>query len=964
MDKIYNDSKKFFKFLENFNEGFVKRLEKITFINNELLKIKDVLSNINFRDDGTVNFINIGASEQKELKILTLANILVKRKTGKNEDNIDYTKAFLEFLREFQNLLVPLARSGRSWLEYSVNDVYPELCAFDSSRFKHEKINKEEFTRKIFFTEELEELMKNFQGQILQKDMIIENLKKELDELKLKNQAIVCQSSNEKENFGGLQKRYEEVIQNLNLILNKNKIEKEDLDNVNKRLNEQLKKSNLENESYVDKIEYLTSNKKRLDQELKEEINKHTLLSNECEKLKKELDELKLKNQAIVCELNNEKEKLEKVNHDKQAEISELKKRFDLELVNSQSIRDGLSKKIAELENANKRLNDELEKMRKEKENIVCASNDQQAEMTNLKNRYEQVIKEMISEKDTLLKKIADLENKLKELNNKYLLLNQTSLKDINTLKNEIIELNKEKKILTESEEKFFEENEDLSEELETALNKNEQLTLSLNSQLKQNEILNSRIQKLEDLIKLDSHKPDDTLENTRSTLYKTQMEGILNMKEKLENDIIEKKNIINGLNSENEILKGKNLTALNEISSSKEKLKSIPVLEDKLNLLGKKVEELSNANKNLESECNRKDALLAQLQQEYNNLRSKYEESNNLLKKNKETMSNFYESKLVALEDTKKEMEDLKKKIKNAEGLNKSIRDSSRKRNKSNFNRSGVENLDKYGNNLLENSLTESMTNSIVLPELNNNLNIKPVSMANPVNNLQIITKPENNIVSYPNTNTNIVCENPSSYNTRSNSEPIIRSKIEYTNLPDKLFLLNNTNTDQINNWLGETLKSRNISMKLLFKATVDGFSSEKFKQKCSGIPNTLTIATTNYGKVIGGFTPIAWEIPVEGTHCYEEDETENSFLFSTTLKEKYPIKPDVRKFAICNTLNYGPLFGGGSDFEIVDDCNCNYNSFSGTDHTYSMPNRKPADFYGNEKYLILDYEIYEVRY
>ena len=98
---------------------------------------------------------------------------------------------------------------------------------------------------------------------------------------------------------------------------------------------------------------------------------------------------------------------------------------------------------------------------------------------------------------------------------------------------------------------------------------------------------------------------------------------------------------------------------------------------------------------------------------------------------------------------------------------------------------------------------------------------------------------------------------------------------------------------------------------MNLLYKATRDGFSHLNFKEKCLGKSNTLVVVLTEFNKIVGGFTPLQWKRPVNGSHEYAKDESKNTFLFSLNLEKKYKLnKPG---YAICNSKELGPIFGGG---------------------------------------------------
>ena len=117
--------------------------------------------------------------------------------------------------------------------------------------------------------------------------------------------------------------------------------------------------------------------------------------------------------------------------------------------------------------------------------------------------------------------------------------------------------------------------------------------------------------------------------------------------------------------------------------------------------------------------------------------------------------------------------------------------------------------------------------------------------------------------------------------------------------------------------------------------------------------------MAKTNHGKLIGGYTPLKWNHPRVENHEYICDKNRKTFLFSVNMGEKFTISQ--KEFAICHSKNMGPIFGAGSDFEIVDNPNKNQNNFAGIGKSFNYTGR-PEDFYGGKKYLIEDYECYEI--
>ncbi len=1098
VNKVKSHAEFFFKLMENFQIGYVRKLEKLTYINSEILKIKDILTHISFRDDGSVNFINIGANEQKELKILTLANILVRRRLGNNDSEINYTKVFVEFLREFHYCLVALARSGRNWIESSATEIYHELNSIEDSHFKSD-LSNQEFARQIYFSEEVDDIIRGYQAQVTERDVIIESLRNQNSALNAslneRNSTIsqlnitISQNTvriqedhniiiNLKNSIEELNRKYAELLNEKNAIadrLNKLIITHESL-----ILEFNSSKENFDRtvRLHLTQIEEYNSIKKRLEAELSDERNKYKLLLVEYEKLKKLYADLAGENEMVVSESNDKdvqmKRMLEKFeirlgeleaenkrllaiisNHENtikqlnltleqttskyELALKDERNRYNLLVIEFEKLQNELNKlniHISELnitiKNYELKISDLEKRLREAQEHgqdgwskynlLVIQFENLQGELTRLNGQNTTIINELnitirnfelkiselerrlheaqengaegwakynlLCEENAKLKKIIfELENKLNELN---IIISQLSHKleislcEIRTLQAEIVELNKEKQILFESEGKLIDENNALSDELEALKKSHAELLLELKSQVKQNEILSLQVEELEFTLKSESSKSQEItiIQSSKTTEFRSKMDLYISSKEKLENELSEKKNVITHLNSELEILRAKYEASLNDIASQKQQLKSIPVLEENLDLLGRQVDEVSNLNKKLELTITHKDALILQLEQELEKCRNQNEEFSIVITKNKESIVNLhnYESKLNALEHTRLEIEELKRKIKEAEDLNRSsYRNTRQRRSKSIFNRSVVENLDKFGS-----AASEEITTTVKVIHDNNNNNsnyhISNISSASSLNghlannNIQVIKKEvilseEAQIVS---------CAAPVNPNNRAISTEYITSDFKnefFTGVPHSLTesivvitteetssnLVNQSQSNQISEWVTESLKISNLNLRLLFKASRDGYSAEAFKSKCERKANTVTVARTNHGKLIGGFTTIAWETPTEGSHVYEEDESETSFLFSLTYNEKYPIKHELRQFAVCNTQSLGPLFGGGSDLEIVDDCNVNYNSFSGTDHTYASK-RNPHEFYGDEKYLIQDYEVYEV--
>jgi hypothetical protein len=66
-------------------------------------------------------------------------------------------------------------------------------------------------------------------------------------------------------------------------------------------------------------------------------------------------------------------------------------------------------------------------------------------------------------------------------------------------------------------------------------------------------------------------------------------------------------------------------------------------------------------------------------------------------------------------------------------------------------------------------------------------------------------------------------------------------------------------------------------------------------------------------------------------------------SFILALDLKEK--LIPVETTYLIKNRSGYGPIFGGGCDMVIADQCNSNSKSWAGCISTYNTADRKYKD-------------------
>ncbi len=127
------------------------------------------------------------------------------------------------------------------------------------------------------------------------------------------------------------------------------------------------------------------------------------------------------------------------------------------------------------------------------------------------------------------------------------------------------------------------------------------------------------------------------------------------------------------------------------------------------------------------------------------------------------------------------------------------------------------------------------------------------------------------------------------------------------YLPLVEKLMILSK---EQKENLLKICNHKSDNDWELLYKATIDGFSSKIFHKKCDHFKNTLTIVKSINGNVFGGFTTQSWTS--NKFNDYKKKD-KDAFIFSLENEQNKPFKivcnPD--KYAISCNKKYGPVFG-----------------------------------------------------
>ena len=157
---------------------------------------------------------------------------------------------------------------------------------------------------------------------------------------------------------------------------------------------------------------------------------------------------------------------------------------------------------------------------------------------------------------------------------------------------------------------------------------------------------------------------------------------------------------------------------------------------------------------------------------------------------------------------------------------------------------------------------------------------------------------------------------------------------------------------------------------MEPIFRASQHGFKASDFHSRCDNIENTLVLLRNEYGKTLGGYTPVKWNA-ASSTHA--ADPSLSSFIFSVDLKEKF-VNTDEDKLMYCGSY-LGPTFGGGHDIYIADKCNSNNNSYTNFPSSYNRGSGEKlvrdqsswlmfAGVPSGYKMRIVEYEVFHVQF
>lgn len=141
-----------------------------------------------------------------------------------------------------------------------------------------------------------------------------------------------------------------------------------------------------------------------------------------------------------------------------------------------------------------------------------------------------------------------------------------------------------------------------------------------------------------------------------------------------------------------------------------------------------------------------------------------------------------------------------------------------------------------------------------------------------------------------------------------------------------------------------------------LLYKASRDGWSPQKFHQLCDNKGATYTRAIINDGRVLGAYTSLSWSSTVQN---YQNDTT--AFLYDGTTK--FPSTNGTwgsGVYATYTNNSYYPTFGGGHDMYIWGEQNMYNNAYTFRTTDGRAPFGRTNNSY--QQYTLRDLEVYSV--
>lgn len=171
------------------------------------------------------------------------------------------------------------------------------------------------------------------------------------------------------------------------------------------------------------------------------------------------------------------------------------------------------------------------------------------------------------------------------------------------------------------------------------------------------------------------------------------------------------------------------------------------------------------------------------------------------------------------------------------------------------------------------------------------------------------------------------------------------------------------------IRDWLGF-----DCSIKLIYRATKNGFAGPKFHFICDNKGPSLTVLKSQNGFIFGGYTSVKQYNPPNINPHFERDP--EAFLFQLhphkTKHERLPGKEKCvarGKQRIC-VFGRTLLDEENSDLEVIDECNTHNHSWANLGHCFALPasmthGSEDARCYlaGTPTFKVTEFEVFQIK-